>query len=181
MLRAVRFACKLGFIIDPACEAPLPEMAPLLAEVPPARLFEEILKLFHSRLCAECLREAAPLRPVRAACFPRPTRLARQDHDFPITFVSRGLEQYRPAHPRRQARRAAVPVRGADVGAGAHALPSLARPGRGRAEAMASASHEVASRQQRHVAIPKRFGLPMREIWLLQPRLEHDKASDRWH
>jgi poly(A) polymerase len=37
---------------------------------------------------------------------------------------------------------------------------------------MALASHEVATAQQRHVAIPKRFGMPMREIWSLQPRLE---------
>jgi poly(A) polymerase len=46
LLRAVRFAAKLGFRIEPATEAPLRTLAPLLEAVPPARLFEEILKLF---------------------------------------------------------------------------------------------------------------------------------------
>jgi poly(A) polymerase len=41
---------------------------------------------------------------------------------------------------------------------------------------MAQASHEVNARQQPHVAIPKRFGMPMREIWALQPRLERHQG-----
>ena len=48
MLRAVRFACKLGFMDRSRLRSTLPAMASLLAEVPPARLFEEILKLFHT-------------------------------------------------------------------------------------------------------------------------------------
>ncbi|MGB5591837.1 MAG: polynucleotide adenylyltransferase PcnB, partial [Gammaproteobacteria bacterium] len=48
MLRAVRFAAKLGFRIDPASEAPLLELGELLAEVPAARLFDESIKLFLS-------------------------------------------------------------------------------------------------------------------------------------
>jgi poly(A) polymerase len=46
MLRAVRFAAKLGFDIEPDTEAPIRELAPLLTHIPPARLFEEVLKLF---------------------------------------------------------------------------------------------------------------------------------------
>ena len=41
LLRAVRFAGKLGFNIHPDTEAPMRELAPLLASVPPARLFDE--------------------------------------------------------------------------------------------------------------------------------------------
>lgn len=48
MLRAVRLAAKLGFTIDGPTAAPIPELAPLLAEAAPARLFEEVLKLFLS-------------------------------------------------------------------------------------------------------------------------------------
>lgn len=46
MLRAVRFAAKLGFRIHPDSEAPLFELGYLLEDIPPARLFEEVLKLF---------------------------------------------------------------------------------------------------------------------------------------
>lgn len=47
LLRAIRFAGKLGFQLDPATAEPIQELAPLLRHVPPARLFEEVLKLFH--------------------------------------------------------------------------------------------------------------------------------------
>ena len=46
MIRAVRFAVKLGFSIDPACEHAIHEAAGLLDSIPPARLYDEVLKLF---------------------------------------------------------------------------------------------------------------------------------------
>ncbi len=46
MLRAIRFAAKLDFDIEPETEAPIGELAPLLTHIPPARLFDEVLKLF---------------------------------------------------------------------------------------------------------------------------------------
>ena len=46
MLRAVRFATKLGLRIHPEAEAPMSQCAELLKDIPPARLFEEFLKLF---------------------------------------------------------------------------------------------------------------------------------------
>jgi len=173
MLRAVRFACKLGFIIDPACEAPLPEMAPLLAEVPPARLFEEILKLFHTGYALNAF-EKLRRYDLFAQLFPETDEaLARQDQEFPITFVSRGLdntdkrirERKSVAPPFLFAVLMWEPVR--------MRYQALLDQGVAENEAIAIAAQEVASRQQRQIAIPKRFGLPMREIWLLQPRLEH--------
>ncbi len=48
MLRAVRFAAKLGFVLEPESLSLLPKLSHLLAYVSPARLFDEVLKLFHS-------------------------------------------------------------------------------------------------------------------------------------
>ncbi|MFB3100627.1 MAG: polynucleotide adenylyltransferase PcnB, partial [Gammaproteobacteria bacterium] len=48
MLRAIRFAIKLDFSIHPVSEQPIRKLAPLLEEIPEARLFEEFLKLFMS-------------------------------------------------------------------------------------------------------------------------------------
>src|SRR3954470_9533269 len=45
MLRAVRLGAKLGLTLDPATRAPIRELAPLMERVPPARLFDEMLKL----------------------------------------------------------------------------------------------------------------------------------------
>jgi poly(A) polymerase len=61
MLRAVRLAAKLGLKIDPATAAPIKEMADLLENVPPARLFDEMLKLLtsgHAVACIKRLRDA---------------------------------------------------------------------------------------------------------------------------
>src|SRR5690606_4386832 len=46
MLRAVRFATKLNMRLDESVAQPIRELAPLLQNIPPARLFEEVLKLF---------------------------------------------------------------------------------------------------------------------------------------
>ena len=62
MLRAVRFAAKLGFRSTRTTRAPIQRLAPLLENVPPARLFEEMLKLLlsgHSApACDSCARKA---------------------------------------------------------------------------------------------------------------------------
>lgn len=48
MLRAVRLSAKLGLSIDKSTQAPIATMADLLQDVPPSRLFDEMLKLFLS-------------------------------------------------------------------------------------------------------------------------------------
>lgn len=48
MLRAVRFAAKLNMRISPETAEPIPRLATLLNDIPPARLFEESLKLLQA-------------------------------------------------------------------------------------------------------------------------------------
>lgn len=60
MLRAVRLSAKLGLKIDSATMAPIAKMADLLQDVPPSRLFDEMLKLFlsgHAIESVNALRE----------------------------------------------------------------------------------------------------------------------------
>lgn len=60
MLRAVRLAAKLGLHLDPAVRAPIRELAGLMANVPPARVFDEMLKLLfsgHAVACVQRLRD----------------------------------------------------------------------------------------------------------------------------
>ena len=177
MLRAVRFASKLGFKIAPDCERPLLAHGDLLQGVPSSRLFEEMLKLFQggAGLAAfETLRHYrlfGHLFPATEEC------LAHEEHDFPITFVNRGLENTdrrilanQPVTPAflfavllwEPARRRFQHLLGQDK------TPS---------EAMHLAGGQIVSQQQPIVAIPKRFGLPMREIWEMQPRLEQGRGK----
>jgi len=60
MLRAVRLSAKLGLKIDAGTMAPIAKMANLLQDVPPSRLFDEMLKLFlsgHAIESVSALRE----------------------------------------------------------------------------------------------------------------------------
>ena len=59
MLRAVRLSAKLGLKIDTATESPIPKLAVLLNDVPPSRLFDEMLKLF---LSGHAIESAVQLR-----------------------------------------------------------------------------------------------------------------------
>lgn len=177
MLRAVRFAAKLGFSVDPACEGPLLALGHLLRDVPAARLFEEVLKLFHGGtglLAFEKLRHYglfAHLFPATEAC------LAREDQSFPITFVSRGLENTdrrvqddQPVAPFFLfALLLWEPVR--------QRYEELLGTDLAPVEAMAAAAAEISASQQSLVTIPKRFSMPMREVWELQPRLEQRRGK----
>ena len=170
MLRAVRFAGKLGFVIDPACEAPLEEMAPLLQEVPAARLFEEVLKLFLGGSALDTFEKLRHYGLFRQLFPATEEALSHEEHEFPLTFVNRGLTN---TDSRLQQGKPVTPAFLFAV--------LLWEPVRLRAEAyqeeglhsslaLQQAGNEVLAEQARRVAIPKRFSYPMRDIWQLQPR-----------
>ena len=67
IIRAVRFAAKLGFEIEPKTRAPIKAMAALLDNVPQSRLFDEMIKLLqtgHSLASMEELRKQGLHRGV---------------------------------------------------------------------------------------------------------------------
>ena len=172
MLRAVRFAAKLGFLINEACENPLFEHGSLLQSVPPARLFEEVLKLF---MAGVGLHSFEKLRHygLFAELFPATEEsLSHEDHEFPITFVNRGL------HNTDVRVREGKPVTPAFLFAVLLWEPTRTLAARYREagesplSAMQQAGNDVLMRQLDRVSLPKRFSLPMREIWNLQHRFE---------
>ncbi|AHF05028.1 poly(A) polymerase [Marichromatium purpuratum 984] len=177
MLRAVRFACKLGFSIEEATERPLFELGHLLDGVPAARLFDELIKLFHAGYGLDVFEKLRHYG-LFALLFPdTEAALACEDHDFPITLVSRGLAN---TDARIQAGKPVTPaflfavLLWEPVRAG---VERMVAEGMQINEAMTQVSAEVCVRQQSRVAVPKRFSLPMREIWALQPRFEQREGK----
>ncbi|PLX63247.1 MAG: polynucleotide adenylyltransferase PcnB [Sedimenticola selenatireducens] len=180
MLRAVRFAAKLGFVINTACEQPLFEMGSLLQSVPAARLFEEVLKLFMAGVALQSFEKLrhyglfGELFPETEEC------LAHEDHEFPITFVIRGMQntdsRIREGKPVTPAFLFAVllwePVR--------LLAERLRENGEAPLPAMQQAGSDILMTQLERVSIPKRFSIPMREIWNLQHRFEQ-RAGKRPH
>ena len=171
LLRAVRFAAKLGFRLEPATEAPLHRLGHLLEKIPPARLFDEVLKLFAGG-CAIQTFELLRHYRLFGWLFPATERcLSHQQHHYPKTLLVRALAatdrrvaEGKPIHPaflfaallweplREQAQR-------------------LQAEGLDEADALQAAADQVIQAQIRHIALPRRYSLPMREIWELQQRL----------
>lgn len=177
MLRAVRFAAKLGFRIEPASEEPIFELSELLSDIAPARLFDEVLKLLHGGVALETFEQLRRYGLFKLLFPSTEQALAREVQGFPLTFIARALEntdrRIGEGKPVTPAFLFAVllwePVR--------LRAAELAAEGMGEAAALQVASSEVTSEELRHVAIPKRFSLPMREIWALQPRFAQRRGK----
>jgi poly(A) polymerase len=169
MLRSARFAAKLGFAIEPRTRAPIRELAPLLGNVPPARLFDEVLKLLESGHSLKCLQQLRaeglhhgllPLldvileqpdgeRFINAALTNTDERVAQGKSISPGFLFATLLWQQ--VQLRWQA--------------------DLAR-GEPPTQALSLAIDSVLQEQAEKLAIQKRIIADMREIWMLQPRFE---------
>lgn len=171
MLRAARLVVKLGFRLHPDTEAPLQSLGYLLEDIPPARLFDEVLKLFlngQGVQTFECLRHYDLFKYL----FPLADRLMAKETDgFPKRFVTQALvnTDARIADDK--------PVTPAFIFAALlwdsvqEFTKQYTQQGMQEFEAMQAAFAEVHKLNVANVTIPKRFALPMREIWHLQPRL----------
>ncbi|TLX22079.1 polynucleotide adenylyltransferase PcnB [Thermomonas fusca] len=170
MLRAARLAAKLGFTIEAATAEPLPRLAPLLADASPARLFEETLKLFlsghavagfehleaHGLLSALLPETAKALTSNKSGALRRMlvqglrNTDARVANDEPVSPAFLFAVLLWPAYCR--------------------ALAQLQAQGVHAVEAQRRAADRVTMHQVARTALPRRFSLPMQEIWLMQPR-----------
>jgi len=169
MLRATRFAAKLGFTIEPKTAAPIPKLANLLNNIPPARLFEEVLKLFLSGHAVESFQQLCQyglfqqLFPQTAACLENPVALKlveqvmrdtddRIRNDKPVTpaFLLAAL-----LWPPLLSQLPDKPIKGVNL----------------QEKLIETIQKLLAKSPYQRVAIPRRITVPMQEIWLLQLRL----------
>jgi len=179
MLRAVRFASKLGFRVDASCEQAIPRMAGLLEEVAPARLFDEAIKLFHSGYGVQTFEMLRRYDLFRYLFPTTEEALSHEEQGFPITFVANALkntdariQEGKGVNPAflyavllwEPVRRLANRLMEQQTD-----LPWLV--------ALQQAGGVVLADQCSHISIPKRFSLPMREIWEMQPRLEQRRGA----
>jgi poly(A) polymerase len=169
MLRAIRFAAKLDFTIDAPVVAAIHHHAPLLANVPPARLFDEFLKLFqggHAESTFILLWQHGLFHEM----FPATSQELANDQGFG-EFVRAALQNT----DRRVAAGKSVtpmfllavffwlPVK--KLAAELRAREKMSEP-----QSLSLASYEIVAAQQRRISIPRRFTVPMREMLSLQPR-----------
>lgn len=172
MLRAVRFAVKLGFNIDPSCKNAIHLCAELLNSIPPARLFDETLKLFLSGYGLQTFEVLRHYQLFKILFPQTELSLATEQNGFPKLFIVKALENsdrrisagktvtayfllaaflWEPLVVKANAK--------IDAGLNEHA-------------AFQEAMNEVLSIQVRSTAFPRHISIAMREVWSLQPKFK---------
>jgi len=178
MLRAVRFAAKLDFTIDATVEKAIKQDRPLLANVPAARLFDEFMKLFqsgHAERTFELLRKYE----LFGLLFPTTDEELDRDEGF-LQFVRAAL---RNTDRRVKSGKSVTPMFliGVFLWEPTRQLAATRRAEEKMSESqsLSLAAYELSMQQQRRIAIPRRFTVPMREMLALQPRFmqNHGKRA----
>jgi poly(A) polymerase len=169
MLRAVRLSAKLGLTLDPAVSAPIKDMAGLIENVPPPRLFDEMLKLLFSGYAVECVKRLRSeglhhgLLPLLDVILEQP--LGEKFVMLALASTDQRVRAGKPTSPgflfatllwhevladwevRKNARELPIP-------------------------ALYAAMDAVLDQQAEKLAITRRIVGDIKDIWLLQPRFE---------
>lgn len=171
MLRAARLSAKLGLRIHPDAAEPIPRLASLIDGVPPARLFDEFLKLFQTGHALQSYRKLRELGLLEHLFPATAQALAGDGPAGQLELIEAALANT----DRRVAEGSPVtpmflfavllwgPVQSL---AGELAVSQRLSPAR----ALTMAASEVGATQWARIALPRRFSLPMREVLQLQPR-----------
>jgi poly(A) polymerase len=174
MLRAVRLAAKLNFKLAKTTQAPIGELAPLISNVPPARLFDEIQKLLLSGHAVETLKHLREhglhkgLLPLLDVIMEQPK--GQQFVDAALRATDERVASGKGVSPAflfsallwHEVEKAWDE----NLARGDHRIPALH-----------DAMDRVIDSQCENLSIPKRYTAVIREIWSMQPRFEQRSNS----
>lgn len=176
LLRAARFIAKLGVRPDAKTAAPISRMAKLLEQIPPARLFEEVCKLFltgHGKQTLAALQEYGLMQHLFPVLPPGP-RAGTTVHCAVLERALANTDQrisedksVTPAFLYAALLWPAVEVR----------YRSMIGTGQTEYQAYEHAGDEVIAVQVRRTAIPRRFSAVTRQIWINQARLSRTSGK----
>ena len=178
LIRAARFAAKLGFALEKHTAAPIAQTAPLLANVPVSRMFDEMIKLLqtgHSLASIESLKTLGlhqGVFPVLDAVFDA-ARSTPQQQAFirqALADTDRRVGEGKPVAPSFLLAcllwHDVLAGWRANQAAGEHAVPALQ-----------NAVDAVFDARIGDISGRGKLGADMREIWMMQPRFERRQAN----
>jgi poly(A) polymerase len=167
MLRVVRFAAKLNFKIAAETRKPISVMAPLINNVPSARVFDEMLKLLMSGHAMACLRQLREeglhhgLLPLLDVVLEQP--LGEKFVTLALANTDERIRQGKPVSPgflfAALLWHQVVEKWEAYQAAGELSIPALHL-----------AADDVLDGQAEKLALQRRITSDMRDIWSMQPR-----------
>ncbi|MEO5766386.1 MAG: polynucleotide adenylyltransferase PcnB [Casimicrobiaceae bacterium] len=174
MLRAVRLAAKLDLAIDSKTAEPIPRLAALMANVPPARLFDEMQKLLLSGHSVGTLRSLRAhglshgLLPLLDVILEQP--LGQKFIEGALAETDLRVREGKGVSPAFLF----ATLLWHEVLA---TWKQTKERGEKPAPALFDAMDKVLSAQAQRIAIPRRFEATIKEIWSLQPRFEQRAGS----
>lgn len=172
MMRAVRFETKLGLVADGETGSLIPSMASCLADIPPARLLDELLKLLLSGHAVDGFKRLVETG-LWQQLFPGLIEDPRQPPNLLIKALAntdQRVADNKPVTPGflfaalfwpRVSKRANQRI--------ANGQPPV--------EALAEAGDEAFSDRAYRVAVHRRFSTMAKEIWMFQPRFERRRGK----
>jgi len=170
MLRAIRFAAKLGFTIEEKTEQPINELAHLLESISTARLFDETIKLMtggNAESTFELLRRYRPGSYLFAPTFRALDKLSGPPCklvDLALQNTDRRLSEGKSVTPAFLFAALLWPVLQLR-------LQSQHTDQGNQHQLFQQTAQEVLMEQLQYTAVPKRFSIATKEIWGLQSRL----------
>jgi len=175
MLRVVRFAAKLKFDIEASTAAPIPVMAPLIDNVPAARVFDEMLKLLMSGHALACLQQLRK-EGLHHGLLPLLDVVLEQPLGF--KFVTLALD----STDRRIAAGKTVSPGFLFASLLWHQVlekwNAYQASGESPIPALHLAADEVLDSQTEKLALQRKIGSDMRDIWAMQPRFERRNGKN---
>nr|WP_283164182.1 polynucleotide adenylyltransferase PcnB [Shewanella corallii] len=178
MLRAVRFATKLDMQLDEATAAPIRDLAHLLSDIPAARMYEEVLKLFFSgkgEANYHMMQDFGLFRPL----FPllhngikeNPKGSLARMVQMVMSNTDARVQQDKPVTPAFfYAALLWYPLR-------TRAEEIAHESGLNLYDASFAAMGDVLEDQCRTISIPRRFTAPARDIWQMQLRFDRSQNT----
>lgn len=171
MLRAIRFASKLGFSLSDELTKPMLKQRELVSHVAPARLFEEMIKMFHSGVAVQvyhllrqhhlfeilfpvtldCFSSDFPIHTLLEEVFQNTDKRVKEHKTVTPAFILAALLWYPICQEAKQATQKEVPLYSARL----------------------LAIESVLRRQIQRISLPKRIVQGARDIWVLQSRLSY--------
>ena len=163
MIRAVRFRAKLNANIESQLIEAIQTNSQLLAKIPPARLYEEVIKLFHNENSIEIFHELDRLGLLRHLFS------QTKENSFVDSSLINTSERIRNGNSVTPAFLFAVFLWSAVN----KRFNQISKKNKSRIELMLQASEDVIKKQTQQVMMPRWLSSRVKDIWLMQYQLEN--------
>jgi len=163
MIRAVRFRAKLNANIESQLIEAIQKNSQLLSKIPPARLYEEVIKLFHNENAIEIFHELDRLGLLRYLFS------QTKENSFIASSLINTSERIKSGNSVTPAFLFAVFLWSAVN----KRLGQISKKNKSRIELMLQASEDVIRQQTQQVMMPRWLSSRVKDIWLMQFQLEN--------